>query len=129
MTHGPVGRPSLHANVVGARPAQTSTAPIAVLQTPAASSVSTSARAHAVTSSGRSGLSSSSGLVALLIGLATSVVSPAAVFSGAGGGGLFAFAALCAVLILVVPRLGRRLRLELAEWPPPSLALSLERPG
>ena len=130
MTHGPVGRPSLHANVVGGRPAQTSTAPIAVLQTPAAFSVSTPARAaHAVTSSGRSGLSSSSGLVALLIGLATSVVSPAAAFSGAGGGGLFAFAALCAVLILVVPRLGRRLRLELAEWPPPSLALSLERPG
>jgi hypothetical protein len=57
--------------------------------------------------------------------------APAGAGSAAGSstGGALLFAALGAALLLVVPRLGRRLRLEPASRRPPLLAVSLERPG
>jgi hypothetical protein len=53
--------------------------------------------------------------------------SIAAAFSG-GGASIFV-AALVAALLLAVPGLSRRLRLELAPWPLPLPLSSLERPG
>ena len=53
--------------------------------------------------------------------------SAAAVFSGSGAS-IFV-AALVAALLLAVPGLSRRLRLELAPWPLPIALPSLERPG
>jgi hypothetical protein len=49
------------------------------------------------------------------------------VFSGSGAAPLVA--ALVAALLVAVPGLSRRLRLELAPWPLPISLPSLERPG
>jgi hypothetical protein len=69
-----------------------------------------------------------SGLSNLLASIAAVATGTASAGGGNGGGGLLPFAALAA-FALMTPRLGRRLRLELATWPSSALVLSLERPG
>jgi hypothetical protein len=74
---------------------------------------------------GRTALIGLSNFLASITAVATGTASAG---GGNGGGGLLPFAAL-AVFALMTPRLGRRLRLELATWPSSALVLSLERPG
>lgn len=74
---------------------------------------------------GRTVLSGLSDFLASITAVATGTASAG---GGNGGGGLLPFAALAA-FALMTPRLGRRLRLELATWPSSALVLSLERPG
>ena len=74
---------------------------------------------------GRTVLSGLSNFLAAFTAVATGTASAG---GGNGGGGLLPFAALAA-FALMTPRLGRRLRLELATWPSSALVLSLERPG
>jgi hypothetical protein len=69
-----------------------------------------------------------SGLSDFLASITAVATGTASAGGGNGGGGLLPFAALAA-FALMTPRLGRRLRLELATWPSSALVLSLERPG